>query len=228
MSLRQNLKLVQCRQRLHRQFSVHSRLPFLVPAETSLAHALTKTEIVSSEEEPLILVDPEDREVGRLSKSECHDGDGVLHRAFSAFVFNVRGELLLQRRAAGKRLWPSYWSNSCCSHPRAGEEMDYAVARRLQEELGLRADLSFVYKFEYLARYQGLGTEHELCWVYAGTTLDEPVINTTEVDQWRWIAPTELTAELQRHGERYTPWLKLEWVRLRREFGETLAGIPRS
>lgn len=192
-----------------------------------MAQALTKSDIVSSEEEPLILVDAEDRELGRLSKAECHDGDGILHRAFSLFVLNDRRELLLQRRAAGKRLWPSYWSNSCCSHPRAGEPMAQAVHRRLFQELGLRAHLEFVYKFEYVAPYRDLGTEHELCWVYVGMSRDVPVINTTEIETWRWIAAADLTHELEHNGDAYTPWLKLEWVRLRREFGDDLAGVAR-
>ncbi len=211
---------------LHRQFSVH--FPFRVrrpTQDTSLAQPLTKSDIVSSEQEPLILVDRDDREVGHLDKSACHDGDGVLHRAFSLFVFNPAGELLLQRRAAGKRLWPAYWSNSCCSHPRAGESMDQAVARRLYQELGLTATLRFVYKFEYVAAFEDLGTEHELCWVYVGTSNDDPVINTTEIDEWRWIAPEDLTRELAADGAAFTPWLKLEWARLRQEFGDDLAGM---
>lgn len=190
-----------------------------------MPQALTKSDIVSSEQEPLILVDSDDRELGALDKSACHDGDGVLHRAFSLFVFNSAGELLLQQRAAGKRLWPSYWSNSCCSHPRAGEDMDEAVGRRLHQELGLGAELRFVYKFEYTAAFEDLGTEHELCWVYVGVTADDPVINTTEIDDWRWIAPRALTRELEDDGGRFTPWLKLEWARLRAEFGEDFAGL---
>ena len=91
--------------------------------------------VVSSESEALILVDENDREIGFSSKDSCHDGPGILHRAFSLFIFNTAGELLLQQRSAGKRLWPLYWSNSCCSHPRAGETMELAVNRRLQQEL---------------------------------------------------------------------------------------------
>lgn len=192
-----------------------------------MAQPLTKSEVVSSEGEPLILVNSDDQPVGKLDKSACHDGDGVLHRAFSLFVFNGRGELLLQQRAAGKRLWPSYWSNSCCSHPRAGEDMETAVARRLEQELGLSAELHYIYKFEYVAPYQDLGTEHELCWVYVGFTGHEPVINTTEISDWRWVPPAVLTRELAQRGDDYTPWLKLEWERLRQEFGDDLAGIAR-
>jgi isopentenyl-diphosphate Delta-isomerase len=188
-----------------------------------VAQALTRTEVVSSEREPLILVDHDDREVGHLEKSACHDGDGVLHRAFSLFIFNPAGEVLLQKRAAGKRLWPDYWSNSCCSHPRAGEAMEDAVGRRLHQELGLTADLTFVYKFEYSAAYGELGTEHELCWVYVGFTSAEPAVNTTEISAWRWITPAELTREIGVHGDRFTPWLKLEWSRLQQEFGDDFA-----
>ncbi|MFU8815807.1 MAG: isopentenyl-diphosphate delta-isomerase, partial [Pseudomonadales bacterium] len=127
-----------------------------------LTSADTRSEIVSSEREPLILVDSDDRELGWMDKSAAHDGDGILHRAFSLFIFNAAGELLIQQRAPGKRLWPSFWSNSCCSHPRAGEELSEAVGRRLQQELGMQAELHFVYKFEYLAHYRDLGSEHEL------------------------------------------------------------------
>lgn len=190
-----------------------------------MAQALTRTEVVSSDREPLILVDHDDREVGHLEKSACHDGDGVLHRAFSLFIFNTAGEVLLQQRAAGKRLWPAYWSNSCCSHPRAGEAMEDAIGRRLHQELGLTADLTFVYKFEYAAAYGELGTEHELCWVYVGSTSAEPAVNTTEISAWRWVAPADLTREIVDHGERFTPWLKLEWSRLQQEFGDDFAAM---
>ena len=182
----------------------------------------TKAEIVSSESEALILVDPSDRVVGYLDKSAAHDGDGILHRAFSLFIFNDEGRLLLQQRAAGKRLWGGYWSNSCCSHPRRGEEMPEAVARRLEQELGMTADLHFAYKFEYRAPFGDAGTEHELCWVYYGATDTEPVINTTEIEDWCWIDPAELTRAIAREPERYTPWLKLEWERLTRDFADRL------
>jgi isopentenyl-diphosphate delta-isomerase len=184
--------------------------------------SLTKTEIVSNEREPLILVDTRDREIGFLDKSACHDGAGVLHRAFSLFIFNPTGELLLQRRASNKRLWPSFWSNSCCSHPRRGETMDEAVQRRMGQELGLHTPVNFVYKFEYQARFGSLGTEHELCSVYIGQTSQQPMINTTEIDEWRWISPADLDAELAASQHRFTPWFKMEWQRLRGEFADRL------
>ena len=105
----------------------------------------------SPESELLILVDTHDQETGSLGKAECHDGDGILHRAFSVFLFNDRGELLLQQRSADKRLWPMYWTNTCCSHPRQGESMQVATERRLQQELNTASTLEFIYKFEYQA-----------------------------------------------------------------------------
>jgi len=187
-----------------------------------VTEALTKADIVSSEQEPLILVDEQDREVGQMDKSACHDGGGVRHRAFSLFVFNPAGELLIQQRAAGKRLWPSYWSNSCCSHPRAGERMGTAVVRRVAQELGLATEPEFVYKFEYVARFGTIGTEHELCSVFLGRALTQPVINTTEISAWRWIPAAVLDRELDDHGERFTPWFRQEWSRLRADHGELL------
>jgi isopentenyl-diphosphate delta-isomerase len=174
----------------------------------------TTNVVVSSEEEQLVLVDSNDRALGTSSKSACHDGTGILHRAFSLFVFNRSGDLLIQRRHASKRLWPLYWSNSCCSHPRAGEDIDEAVGRRLEQELGLTVNLSYIYKFEYTATFADLGSEHELCSVYAGVATTAPVINTTEIADWRWIAPAALDAELVATPERFTPWFKLEWSAL--------------
>ena len=187
-----------------------------------MSQPTTKSEIVSSESEALILVDSSDEVVGYLDKSAAHDGDGVLHRAFSLFIFNTTGQLLLQQRAQGKRLWPGYWSNSCCSHPRKGETMDVAVHRRLQQELGMKADLRFAYKFEYRAPFGELGTEHELCWVYLGQSAMEPVINTTEIMDWRWIDPAKLTGAIAAEPDRYTPWLKMEWERLSADFTDRL------
>jgi isopentenyl-diphosphate delta-isomerase len=179
-------------------------------------------EVVSDDSEPLILVDEDDREIGFLSKSDCHDGDGVLHRAFSLFVFNRKGELLLQRRSVNKRLWPLYWSNSCCSHPRRGETMDEAIHRRLHQELRIYSDLRFLYKFQYQARYEDLGSENEVCWVYVGISDDEVQPNGNEVEEWRWVSRGELDEEMQTRSEVITPWFQLEWNRVREAFRDVL------
>jgi isopentenyl-diphosphate delta-isomerase len=202
-------------------------------------------EVAALDSEALILVDEADREVGHLSKSKCHDGQGVLHRAFSLLIFNGEGELLLQQRAATKRLWPLYWSNSCCSHPRRAEGMETAIHRRLHEELGLRcplqflfkfqyqaqfetagseqelgisAPLQFLFKFQYQARFAAAGSERELCSVYIGRS-DEPVrSDPQEVQAWRWVTPQALEAEMAGAGmEKFTPWFRLEWARIWRE-----------
>ena len=160
--------------------------------------------------------------MGYLDKSGCHDGKGVLHRAFSLFIFNPKGELLLQQRAPGKRLWPNFWSNSCCSHPRQNESMAVAIQRRCEQELGFRTPLNYVYKFEYSAQYKSFGTEHELCSVFVGQFAGEPRVNSNEIKAWQWIAQDTLDFELENHPEKYTPWFQLEWRRLTEEFSHEL------
>ena len=179
--------------------------------------------IVSSEAEELILVDAEDQETGYLSKAECHDAGGILHRAFSVFLFNTDGELLLQQRSASKRLWPGYWSNTCCSHPRRGESMAVATTRRLQDELNIEASLEFVYKFTYQALYADKGAEHELCHVYLGHVGDDVRPNDHEIAAIRYLAPDKLLAELAGDGSMFTPWFKMEWTTLVDEHRDQLA-----
>jgi isopentenyl-diphosphate delta-isomerase len=171
-----------------------------------------------TEADALILVDGADREVGYLDKARCHAGSGVLHRAFSLLIFNASHELLLQQRAPAKRLWPLYWSNSCCSHPRRREGMEAAIHRRLAEELGLSCPLHFLFKFEYQAQFDATGAEHELCSVYIGRS-DGPVhMNPEEIRACRWISPERLQQELAgAEAERFTPWFRLEWERIWRE-----------
>ena len=173
---------------------------------------------VSVDSDALILVDEADCEVGFLSKDLCHDGQGTLHRAFSLLIFNEAGELLLQQRAPTKRLWPLYWSNSCCSHPRRGESMAAAVKRRLYEELGLSCPLHFLFKFRYQAQFDARGSEHELCSVFIARCSEEVKANRNEILGWRWIAPEALEAEMAGSGaETFTPWFKLEWTRIWRD-----------
>ncbi|TAL92659.1 MAG: isopentenyl-diphosphate Delta-isomerase [Rhodanobacter sp.] len=181
-------------------------------ADTSQLHVT-----VSSEAEQLILVDADDRPVGHASKASCHDGRGQRHRAFSLFIFNEHGELLLQQRSRHKRLWPGYWANSCCSHPRQHESMEQATERRLQQELGMRCPLRFLFKFEYQADYRGLGAEHELCWVYSGICTTPVHANANEIEAWRFVTPAELDREMATDPERFTPWLKLEWQQPHRD-----------
>ncbi|MHB8815037.1 MAG: isopentenyl-diphosphate Delta-isomerase [Steroidobacteraceae bacterium] len=172
----------------------------------------------SAEAESLILVDEADQEVGYLSKARCHEGRGVLHRAFSLLIFNDRGDLLLQRRSARKRLWPHYWSNSCCSHPRRAESMEAAIHRRLYEELGLECPLQFLFKFQYQAQFDNLGAEHELCSVFIGRSSGRLRIDHDEISDCRWVSPEGLAEEMRgAGGQRFTPWFTMEWERVWRD-----------
>jgi isopentenyl-diphosphate delta-isomerase len=180
---------------------------------------------VPADSEALILVDECDREVGHLSKALCHSGRGVLHRAFSLFIFNESGELLLQRRAATKQLWPHYWSNSCCSHPRRAEPMEMAIHRRLYEELGIRCGLKFLFKFQYHAQFEAVGAEHELCSVFIGHHSGRLRVNRDEIESSRWVSPETLQAEIGGAPAHFTPWFLIEWTRLWRDHRAELAAL---
>ena len=185
------------------------------PAMDELWHG---PDSAGSDSEALILVDESDREVGHLSKAKCHDGQGVLHRAFSLLIFNDDGELLLQQRSPSKRLWPLFWSNSCCSHPRRAESMETAIHRRLYEELGLRCPLQFLFKFQYQAQFETAGSEQELCSVFIGRSREPVRSDPSEIQALRWIAPEVLEAELAgKEADKFTPWFKLEWARIWRD-----------
>lgn len=174
----------------------------------------------------LILVDPNDTILGYEEKTRCHQEQGLLHRAFSIFLFNPHNQLLLQQRSRHKPLWPLYWSNSVCSHPRKGERDAEAAMRRLDEELGLTVPLRFVFKFQYQAAFQEIGSEHELCSVYIGQIQDQRVVaNPNEIADWRFVDLEELQADLTTHPERYTPWFKLEWEQMCGQYAPRLQEI---
>ncbi len=186
---------------------------------------LEKTDFLENEE--LILVDLDDNELGFLNKEKCHDGEGILHRAFSLFVFNSNGDLLLQKRSEKKRLWPLFWSNTCCSHPRKGESMEIATRRRLKEELNIEASLECIYKFSYQARFGELGSENELCSVYLGRTTQDFSANKDEIADARYVSWQVLQNKLQVTPEAFTPWFKMEWKQLCSEFTDKLNAYTR-
>jgi isopentenyl-diphosphate delta-isomerase len=182
---------------------------------------------VSFDDEPLILVDSEDRVIGHETKVNAHLGAGLLHRAFSIFLFSEDDKVLLQQRSGDKPLWPLFWSNSCCSHPRRGEDLEQATHRRLREELAIDAELRFLYKFQYQADFGALGAEHELCSVYVGK-VQAPVavnVNPEEIADWRWFPCAETDRMVAEEPERVTPWFVMEWQRLRNDYREQIAAL---
>lgn len=173
---------------------------------------------VSFNDENLIVVDENNQILGYQDKETCHQGEGILHRAFSIFLFNDAGEVLLQQRSAEKPLWPLIWSNSCCSHPRKGENLDQSTRRRLAEELGINSNLQYLYTFRYHARYKDIGSEHEICAVFIGKSNDQIQVNPTEIADWKWVSQHELTSRIESEPEHYSPWMKMEWARLQRDY----------
>lgn len=158
--------------------------------------------------EYVILVDTADRELGTMEKMEAHE-KAALHRAFSVFIFNDRGELMLQQRAAHKYHSPLLWTNTCCSHQRQGESNIEAGKRRLREEMGFEVDLDEKFHFVYKAEFDNSLTEHELDHVMVGYYNGEPIINPEEVASWKWINMEVLQQDMQDHPQDYTAWFKI-------------------
>lgn len=158
--------------------------------------------------EQVILVDRSDTAIGQMEKMEAHE-KGLLHRAFSVFIFNSKGELLLQQRAAHKYHSAGLWTNTCCSHPRPGELNDAAAMRRLREEMGMKCELSYGFNFIYKATFKDGLIEHELDHVFFGISDDSPVINTEEVESYKYVDVDFLLEDVQRNPDKYTPWLKI-------------------
>ena len=169
---------------------------------------------VSNERDLVVLVDSNDNEIGLRDKRSTHEGRGILHRAISVFLFNDKQELLLAQRHEDKPLWGGFWSNSCCTHPYFKESTQHAAERRVLQELGLETQLEFVYKFEYRAEWSEEYAEHELCSVFVGYVVGDPVCNETEVKDWQWIKRTELEKSIREKSLPLTPWMLLEWEEL--------------
>jgi len=163
--------------------------------------------------EVVVLVDEDDREVGQAPKLLAHER-GLLHRAFSVFVLNAAGEVLLQRRASGKYHSGGLWTNTACGHPRPGEPVDAAARRRLREEMGFDCALTPAGSFLYRREVGGALVEHELDHVFHGRHDAAPHPDDTEVSEWRWAAPADALADAEAHPERYTPWFALAMAEL--------------
>jgi isopentenyl-diphosphate Delta-isomerase len=158
--------------------------------------------------EEVILVDEHDNSIGTMEKIEAHK-KGLLHRAFSILLFNTRGEVLIQKRAEVKYHSGGLWTNTCCSHPIPGENIDVATRRRLKFEMGIDVQTEFAYKFIYKTALDKELTEHELDHVYIGTFDGVPKPNPAEVDDWKFVDFQDLKKDVNNHPDAYTYWFRL-------------------
>lgn len=156
----------------------------------------------------VILVDENDNPIGTMPKMEAHE-KAMLHRAFSVFILNANDEVLLQQRANDKYHSAGLWTNTCCSHPHPGEDTLDAARRRLKEEMGMEADLQFVFKFMYKAPFDNLLTEHEIDHVFIGKTNQLPVINPEEVASYKYMKPEDIKLDMEQNPQSYTVWFRI-------------------
>lgn len=159
-------------------------------------------------EEKVILVDTNDEPLGLMNKMAAHE-QGLLHRAFSVFILNDNNELMLQQRAKTKYHSPLLWTNTCCSHQRAGESNIQAGKRRLKEEMGLRVEIKELFHFIYKAPFDNGLTEHEYDHVMIGYHNRDPRINKEEVEDWKWMKMDAIQKDMEVHPEQYTVWFKI-------------------
>jgi isopentenyl-diphosphate Delta-isomerase len=158
--------------------------------------------------EEVILVDESDQEIGAAEKMQTHR-EGRLHRAFSIFVFDSAGRMLLQKRAGSKYHSASLWSNTCCGHPRPGEAVEVAALRRLREEMDFTCSIKKVFEFIYKVRLTDDMFEHEYDHVFVGTYNGLPAPSAAEVEDWRWIEVDQLVRDLRENPDRYTYWFRV-------------------
>lgn len=164
------------------------------------------------EEEKVILVNEKDEPIGLMPKMEAHE-KALLHRAFSVFVMNAKGETMLQQRAKDKYHSPLLWTNTCCSHQREGESNIEAGKRRLMEEMGFTTELKELFNFVYKAPFDNGLTEHEFDHVMVGYFEDEPNINPDEVADWKWMYPEDVKKDIEENPGEYTAWFKIIFER---------------
>lgn len=160
----------------------------------------------------MILVNTNDEPIGLMPKMEAHE-KAVLHRAFSVFIMNEKGETMLQQRARDKYHSPLLWTNTCCSHQRDGESNIEAGKRRLMEEMGFSTDLKELFSFIYKAPFDNGLTEHELDHVMMGNYDGEPNINPSEVEHWKWMLPVDIKKDIAENPQNYTVWFKIIFER---------------
>jgi isopentenyl-diphosphate delta-isomerase len=167
----------------------------------------------------VILVDADDRPLGAMGKLEAHR-QGARHRALSVILRDRDNRLLLQRRALGKYHSGGLWTNTCCSHPRPGEDTADAAQRRLAEEMGITCPLGLLFSTHYRAAVSNDLIEDELVHVFGGRFDGRPDPDPSEVAEWRWVAAAELARDLDEHPERYTVWFR----KYRQQFWQAMVG----
>ena len=175
--------------------------------------------------EMLILVDKNDNQIGTEEKIKTHE-EGKLHRAFSVFIFNPKGEMLLQKRAKIKYHSGGLWTNACCSHPRVGEILEEAAHRRLREEMGFDCELKKESSFIYNAKLDRGLTEHEFDYVFTGKFGGEVKPNPEEADGFKWIRMEELKKNIEARPENYTEWFKIAFKKFNVDFGKFFSQRP--
>ena len=158
--------------------------------------------------EQVILVDQDDNAIGTMEKLEAHR-KGLLHRAFSVVIFNSKGEILLQKRATSKYHSGGLWTNACCSHPLPDESIEVATQRKLKQEMGIDLKTEYAYKFIYRTNLDHGLIEHECDHVFTGIFNGEPIINTHEVEDWKFISQEKLRNDVKLNPQNYTYWFKL-------------------
>lgn len=156
----------------------------------------------------VILVDENDQPTGIMPKLQAHER-GALHRAFSIFIFDSAGRLLLQKRAAGKYHSGGLWTNTCCSHPAPGEDILDAALNRLFLEMGLKAKLTYLLKFTYKSAYSNRLTEHEIDHIFIGRSDERPVINPEEVSDFKYMSVPEIRRDIRLSPDKYTSWFRI-------------------
>tara|TARA_Y100000782_G_scaffold115634_1_gene163554 strand:+ start:15886 stop:16410 length:525 start_codon:yes stop_codon:yes gene_type:complete len=172
--------------------------------------------------EQVILVDENDAVIGSMEKMEAHE-KGLLHRAFSVFVFNDKGEMLIHQRAFSKYHSGGLWTNTCCSHPREGETVLEAAHRRIQEEMGFDCPMKEIFEFIYKAELDSGLTEYEYDHVLIGEFNDAPNLNPDEVADYKYIAMDVLKEDVAAHPEKYTEWFKIALDRVDKHFADKAA-----
>jgi isopentenyl-diphosphate delta-isomerase len=161
-----------------------------------------------SSQEFVILVDEKDNPIGEMEKMEAHI-KAILHRAFSVFIFNDRNELMIQQRALSKYHSPGLWTNTCCSHPRKGEETIEAAHRRMLEEMGFDCEFAEAFTFLYKADVGQDLIEHEFDHVFIGHSNAIPLINHEEVHDWKYMRMEDIRKDIDRNPHQYTVWFKI-------------------